>query len=97
MIYADGGENMKLIRRQVNLMKCLNENPKASILVSPVFFPKPLHFLYFCDFHHAYIMPDMATGTFATLHLSEDCPDKCPAFPLFCFIFPFIKIDFKCV
>ena len=31
MIYADGGENMKLIRRQVNLMKCLNENPKASI------------------------------------------------------------------
>ena len=31
MIYADGGENMKLIMRQVNLMKCLNENPKASI------------------------------------------------------------------
>jgi len=31
MMIADGGEVMKLIRRQVNLIKYINENPKAGI------------------------------------------------------------------
>ncbi|TCS81024.1 BglG family transcription antiterminator [Pectinatus cerevisiiphilus] len=31
MIYSDGGKNMKLVRRQVNLIKCIIENPKVGI------------------------------------------------------------------
>jgi activator of the mannose operon, transcriptional antiterminator len=31
MMYPVGGENMKLIRRQINLMKCMSDNPNASI------------------------------------------------------------------